>query len=82
MATEFGEVVLVGLADFFDDAVKTKPFQQTFEEGLVVIVKEVEAAVAMLALLNGVGDLRQSLQARRRIIDGREEQDVTVVGCA
>jgi hypothetical protein len=28
-ATEFGQIVLVGLADFFDDAVKTKPFQQT-----------------------------------------------------
>jgi hypothetical protein len=51
------------------------------EKRLIIVVEEVEAAIAVLAFFDGVGDLRERLEARCGIVDGREELDVAVVGC-
>jgi hypothetical protein len=55
---------------------------ENLEERLVIVIKEVEAAVGVLALLDRVGDLGERSQSRRRIVDGGEEVDVAVVGCS
>ena len=45
-------------------------------------MKEVEAAVAAVAVVHGPGQLVQGAQAGARIIDGGEEVEVTRVGGA
>jgi hypothetical protein len=55
---------------------------QNLEQGLVLVVEEVEAAVAMVALFYGVGDFRERFDAWGGIVDGGEELDVAVVGCS
>jgi hypothetical protein len=52
------------------------------EKRLILIVEEVEAAIAVLAFFDRIGDLRERLDAGSGIVDGLEKVDVAVIGCS
>lgn len=55
---------------------------ENLEERLILIVEQVEAAIAMLAFFDRVRDSGQGLDAWSGIVDSQEEVDVSVIGCS